>query len=330
MMKRLIPILLLLALLTGCGSGTAPQGESTPTKAPTEDPTVTVSLECVTKIVSTYDGVEQTAAIRYEADGIHIVPDTTGSRYETVLDPNGKEIYELGYNDENILKYRIDYTYDKAGNLLEWLNYDVEDDEVASRTTHIYDEKGREIKTTTNHRRDTPGGYYEFTYDAKGHIASRSYTDMDGVNTWNYTYTCDDSGRIVNGTISYPLYDNSNHQQLGYYTLSYDDAGRLTVQRWTETHRSMFIHSDYFYTYNEAGFLTSYRKVDDDGEVDDDMVYNYDSNNRLVSIEDLVEGSKVTFIYEQMELSPLVSDIAAFFTQTGLIQYYAPMPEYQH
>ena len=324
--------MLLLALLTGCGSGNTPQ-ESSPTVAPTTGayvPTDMVNLECVTKIVSTYEGAEQTATIRYEEDGIHIVPDTTGSRYETVLDPNGKEIYELRYNDENILTYRTDYTYDEAGNLLEWLNYDTVDDQVASRTTHIYDEAGREIKTTTNYRNDIPGGYYDFTYDANGHIASRSYTDMEGVNTWNYTYTCDASGRIVTGTISYPLYNNSNHEQLGYYTLSYDEGSRIIAQHWTETHGSIFVHSDYFYTYNETGFLTSYRKVDDDGEVDDSVIYSYDSNNRLISIEDLVEGSKVSFIYEHIEVSPLLSNAAAFFSQTGLIQYYAPMPEFQH
>ena len=58
--------------------------------------------------------------------------------------------------------------------------------------------------------------------------------------------------------------------------------------------------------------------------------YTYDSNNRLISIEDLVEGSKVSFIYEHIEVSPLLSNAAAFFSQTGLIQYYAPMPEFQH
>lgn len=329
MMKRLISILLLLTLLTGCGSTPASQ-DSVPTTAPTEPTQATVTVECITGIVAAYAGGEETAAIRYETDGIHIVPDSTGSRYETVLDPNGKEIYELRYNEENILTYRTDYTYDEAGNLLEWLNYDTVDDQVASRTTHIYDEAGREIKTTTNYRNDIPGGYYDFTYDANGHIASRSYTDMEGVNTWNYTYTCDASGRIVTGTISYPLYNNSNHEQLGYYTLSYDEGSRLTAQRWTETHRSIFVHSDYFYTYNEAGLLTSSRKVDSDGEVDDSVVYNYDSNNRLISIEDHVEGSTVTFVYSETELPAELAEAAAFFTQTGLIQYYAPMPEYQH
>jgi hypothetical protein len=117
-----------------------------------------VTVECVTGLVSTYEGVEKTITIRYEADGIHIVPNNTGYRYETVLNPLGQEVYELGYNDENILNYRIEYTYDAAGNLVEWLNYDTEDDEVASRTTRTYDEHGRLIKSATNHRRDIPGG----------------------------------------------------------------------------------------------------------------------------------------------------------------------------
>ena len=329
MMKRLISILLLLTLLAGCGSTPASQ-DSVPTTAPTEPTQAMVTVECVTGLVSTYEGVEKTITIRYEADGIHIVPDNIDYRYETVLNPLGQVVYELGYNDENILNYRIEYTYDAAGNLVEWLNYDTEDDEVASRTTRTYDEHGRLIKSATNHRRDIPGGYYDYTYDAKGHIASRSYTDTEGVNTWNNTYTCDDSGRIVTGTISYPLYNNSNHEQLGDYTLSYDEGSRLTAQRWTETHRSIFVHSDYFYTYNEAGLLTSSRKVDSDGEVDDSVTYNYDSNNRLISIEDHVEGSTVTFVYSELELPAELAEAAAFFTQTGLIQYYAPMPEYQH
>ncbi len=327
-MKRLIPLLLLLALLTGCG-GNAPK-ESTPTTEPTQPTQALVTVECVTGLVSTYEGGEQTATFRYEADGIHFAPDTTGSRYETVCDPEGKDIYALSYNDENILIYRIEHTYDEAGNLVEWLNYDTVDDEVASRTTHIYDEQGREIKTTTNYRNDIPGGYCEFIYDANGHITSRIYTNREGVSTWNYTYTCDDSGRIVTCTTFYPLNNNSNHEQLGYYTLSYDDAGRITAQRWTETHRSMFVYSDYFYTYNEAGFLTSYRKVYADGEVDDSVIYNYDSNNRLVSIEDLVEGSTATFVYSELTLPADLAADAAVFTSTGLIRRYASMPEFQH
>lgn len=327
-MKRLIPLLLLLTLLAGCG-GNAPK-ESTPTTAPTEPPMLMVNLECVTKIVSTYDGAEQTASIRYEADGIHIVPDTTGSRYETVVDLFGKEIYELRYNDENILTYRSDYTYDEAGHLVQWLNYDTVDDEVASRTTHIYDENGRLIKTATNYRNDIPGGYYDYTYDAKGHLASRSYTDMEGVNTWNNTYTCDDSGKIITGTISYPLYSNDNHKQLGYYTLSYDSEGRLLAQCWTETHGSIFVHDDYYYTYDEAGHLIESQVMDDSGNIESTVTYHYDSNGRLISIEDPAENATVTFIYEHIELSPLLSDAATYFSLNGLIHYYAPMPEFQH
>lgn len=327
-MKRLIPLFLLLALLTGCG-GNAPK-ESTPTTEPTEPPLMMVNLECVTKIISTYDGEEQTATIRYEDDGIHIVPDTTGSRYETVLDPFGKEIYELRYNDENTITYRIDYTYDEAGHLVELLNYDTVDDQVASRTTRTYDKNGRLIKVATNHRNDIPGGYYDYTYDANGHIASRSYTDTDGVNTWNNTYTCDDSGKIITGTISFPLYSNDNHKQLGYYTLSYDSEGRLLAQCWTETHRSIFVHDDYYYTYDEAGHLIESQEMDNDGNIESTVTYHYDSSGRLISIEDSADNATVTFIYEQTELSPLLSDAAAYFSQNGLIQYYAPMPEYDN
>ena len=329
MMKRLISILLLLTLLTGCGSTPASQ-DSVPTTAPTEPTQAMVTVECVTGLVSTYEGVEKAITIRYEADGIHIVPNNTGYRYETVLNPLGQVVYELGYNDENILNYRIEYTYDAAGNLVEWLNYDTEDDEVASRTTRTYDEHGRLIKSATNHRRDIPGGYYDYTYDAKGHIASRSYTDTEGVNTWNNTYTCDDSGRIVTGTISYPLYNNSNHEQLGYYTLSYDEAGRLTDQQWTETHRSIFVHYSYIYIYDEAGYLIESREIDKDGDISGMVIYNYDSNHRLVSVVDEVEDATMTFIYDQLELPADLAADAAVFTDTGLIHYYAPMPEYDN
>ena len=60
------------------------------------------------------------------------------------------------------------------------------------------------------------------------------------------------------------------------------------------------------------------------------VIYNYDSNHRLVSVVDEVEDATMTFIYDQLELPADLAADAAVFTDTGLIHYYAPMPEYDN
>jgi hypothetical protein len=92
----------------------------------------------------------------------------------------------------------------------------------------------------------------------------------------------------------------------------------------------MFVHYNYEYIYDEAGYLIMSCMLNENHDIVSMENYTYGSNHRLIGITDHLESSTFTFVYEQVELSPLVATSAAVFADTGLINYYVPMPEFQH
>jgi hypothetical protein len=329
---RIISLVMALALLAGCTVDTEPNGKETvstavsttaPETKPTQEPLVTV--DCLLSIIAT-DGVEQrTGTIRYESDGIHIVPDVLVDEYHSVLSPEGLELYELRYNEEGINDRRSEYIYNSDGHVTEYRYYYVDEDRLANWTVYEYDADGHLLATRGYYGNEgKSSGAWEYSYDDQGNMILSSYISTDGENTWRYAYTYDDQGRTLTETTYYPYRSNDKHDCLGYYTYYYDAAGLLVKRLWTETTGSYFVHNDYYYTYNEAGLLTEIKEIDKRGEVDEVVTYTYDSQNRLTSMTDEEEDYyySVTFVYGQMELPKSLVDAAQIWSTRGLIAYY--------
>lgn len=321
-LRLLAAALACLMLLTGCGEGSEKKTDKEKKREKT------VSVDCLISMEQDYGDGAVVLKVSYKDDGILLSPPELVDAYMELYTPQGLEIYSLYYNEEGTQRYRMDYTYDENGRKTESLQTNLIENRIANRGTYTYDDKGNLLRISDF----TEGGYLinyaEFGYDDRGYPASYDYVDHEGTNLWHYDYTCDDSGRIVTGTVRYILQDDQL-TQLGYYTCSYDDAGRLVSQIWKTTKNSYFVFQDYYYTYDEAGRLIGARTVDDDGEVDSNVVYTYDDQGRLLSIVDDVEGSSLSFNYGTMELSAKLAEDAKTWSTQGLIQVMAPMPEYE-
>lgn len=337
---RIISLVMALALLAGCSAGPASTGSqsggkdtvspTTPTTLPETQPTTqepVVAVDCLLSIVSRYEDEEYTGTIRYEADGIHIVPDVLVDDYHTILSPEGLVLCDMRYNAEGVHDHRLEYSYNSDGQVTEFRYYYVDEGRLNHHTIYEYDAAGHLLTEYTYYGDDgSIRSGWEYSYDENGNRILSSFTDMEGINTWRYTYTYDENGRILTAAKFFPYDADGEHDQLGYYTYSYDAAGRLVSKLWTETKGTYFVNHDYYYSYNEAGLLTQSKAVDDRGDVEELMTYTYDNQNRLTSVVDELYGYNVTFVYGQIELPASLAEAAKVWSESGLINYYVIKP----
>lgn len=338
---RIVALMMALLLLCGCSSGLEEEHdkdgdrkdspsstEPETTAAPTQE--ALVSVDCLTSIVSRSDGEERTATIRYETDGVHLIPYQLAGEYMSVYSPEGLELYELRYNEEGVADRRSEYVYNSDGQKTEYLYYYLDEGYLARRSVYEYDAEGHLLSLRGYYGKDgLADGYWEYSYDEQGNRILSSYTDSDGVNTWRYTYTYDENRRIATETTFFPYGSNGNHSQLGYYSYTYDASGLLTKKLWTETTGSYFVHNDYYYSNNEAGRLTEIKEIDKHGEVDSLISYTYDAQNRLTGMheEDGDYVYSVSFLYTQLELPQSLAEAAEVWSNSGLIAYYFSQSE---
>lgn len=320
---RLVAVVLAcLMLLAGCGVSSEKKGD---TEAKQEQ---TVTVECLISMEEDYGDGAAVRYVSYEEDGVILSSPELVDTYINCYAPDGRELSSLYYNEEGVQRYRMDYTYAENGLKTESLQTNLIENKVANLAVFTYDDRGNLLRISDYASGDVATGYSAFAYDEQGFPVSYDYVDREGTNLWHYDYTCDDSGKIVTGSVCYILLDDQL-TQLGYYTCTYDDGGRLVSQVWKTTQRSYFVFSDYFYTYDEAGRLINARTVDEDGEVDSDVTYTYDDQGRLSSVADAVDDTNISFTYGTMELSAKLAEDAKTWSTQGLIQVMAPMPEYE-
>lgn len=333
--KILAPLLALL-ILAGCASGAEQSSnvnnnqnsgkETVPTTVPATQPTQekVVTVDCLISIVASNGVEERTGTIRYEADGIHIVPDVLLDDFETIVSPDGRILCLLRHNEEGVLYQRIEYKYNDKGQQTEYLYYYLDEDRLGHGNIYEYNEAGLLVRVLTYYSSsDTAKPTTEYSYDENGNLILTSHTNTEGLNNWRYVYTYDDQGRMKTATTYFLQNSDKPHVQLGYYTYYYDESGLLVKKIWTDVTKLYFVHNDFYYSYNEADLLTEIKEVDKRGNVDELVTYTYDEQNRLISMSDVEDDYyyATTYIYGQIELPESLAEDAKVWSETGLINY---------
>lgn len=171
-------------------------------------------------------------------------------------------------------------TYDEAGRVSSVIT-DSEEEKICT-----YDEAGNLLEEhTTTYDGDTVIGEeaYTYTYNENGDELSYSYNDLtpglDDQYSYTIRYAYDESGALVGEDWDFPgmytshiTYTNNEHG---------DEITTQTVQT-SEDGTEINVTSQYEYTYDEAGNMTSETSIRD-GETIGTTTYAYDEQGRQTS-----------------------------------------------
>lgn len=125
------------------------------------------------------------------------------------------------------------------------------------------------------------GGVYTRTYDAKGNLLTDSYAAADGNTTYSYTYTYDETGKMLTRD-SVDSHSTKDHTE---YT--YDPAGRLVTELFTNSEN---YSAKVDYIYREDGKIAEKIVVYD--KTQEITAYTYDENSRLVKEEHTIHSAE--------------------------------------
>jgi RHS repeat-associated protein len=234
----------------------------------------------------TYDAADRMTSVTYpNGRSVSMTYDAFGRR-NSVSDQAG---YTVRYSYDSL--GRLSEVRDGANALLVRYGYDAVGQLVTetrgngSTTTYVYDVAGRTTSITHRDASNTVSGFFNYTYDAHGRVASAvsedgttSYTyDTDGQlvrvalpggRTITYAYDAEGNRTVtvdsVAATENYTTNLGDQYTQAGAATLTYDRAGRLIAR-------------------TEGGVTTS---------------YTYDAQGQLLTVAS--PGHLITFDYDAL------------------------------
>lgn len=269
-MKKLIPLLLSLLLLAGCGKTY-------------NGPTETVWV------------IHETVYEAYSASGEMKSSERTVYAYDIY----GNLAQEMTYSSGDPLS-KTDYTYDERGNLLaeETCYLQGPLPEQSNKTEYTYDEQDRLILEVHTSGEDRTEQHYIYDDEANTmttHFAGYevvSYYDENGLRLRS-EYTGDDSVTVLeydeNGFEIRSEVTDASGTHVTEYTLR-PDGEPLSV------HVSDSSGTDYttFYEYDEYGECVARCTQEGDTRTEDfRRLYEYDSQGRPLRCFDLTDGLKV-------------------------------------
>lgn len=277
MLKRVVCILLICLLLTGCGAETGNTTEKQVVVAMTSD----YSMFMLNDYVQTTHGNEyrydEYGRLSYEKwiveeetvstsryfrsrDGLECTEvsfDHNGwipypcSRVKEVFNENGK-VKEKTVYAFLFISQRSVYTYDDAGNLIR-LEVTDKDGNLTILQEYRYDEAGNQTMTIDV---SEPGKecVTEYTYDENGNRLGWYYRENGALQEYVET-TYDEQGREVFSARYDPL-----GNQLHYWIYTYSDDGRIVTTDYSGERTTID-------NYNESGLLTRSESRDSEGNL---------------------------------------------------------------
>ena len=186
-------------------------------------------------------------------------------RYTTEYDELGNLVREK--TDANGYVTQITYVYDEFGNIIH--DESADNGEIYATTDYTYDESGREIW----HYYANGDYTREFTADYTGDLlTSESYTYGNG-NYGRSDYYYNESGLVIR----METFDADGITGVDTYT--YNANGDMLAHRYESAVTDRWTNASY--TYNAAGYCTSYTWTDSDGANSTDT-YRYDNAGNCV------------------------------------------------
>ena len=159
-----------------------------------------------TQLSRMYDS-SGTVNLEYADDGsVSKIKLTSGDDVNAIITPSydadGKLISEVIKTNDGEVTTTL--TYDAQNNLISRVRTE---DNYFYRLDYTYNEKNQLVKetyTTGSESYSNCNWTAEYTYDANGNPAGKTVTDTSwGTAVNQYTYTCDDQGRVITETITY-------------------------------------------------------------------------------------------------------------------------------
>lgn len=183
-----------------------------------------------------------------------------------LLSYTGPKRKEHTYKSKNIA--RVNYKYDKKGNLVSKTVFNTADDMI-DKETYSYNGDNQKIAQYKYNENGKITSMETYSYDAKGRLSESSGLDP--------------SGKLVS--------------RLAY---KYNDAGNLDERIWFGADGE--IKSRNKYSYNELNLVTEETRFSNENEKEGRTLYNYDSKGNLSEIirynNDDKKSKLTKFVYE--------------------------------
>ncbi len=286
----------LLLSLSACGKPsesagtTAGNTETTPVTNPTHSATQTTGateatqpqLPVATKTVWFWTEKRVTYA-----DG--------GSVYKRTYDDKGNLLTDTFASNDGKGGHGSSFTYDAAGKML---THDTYDNYATGHAEFTYDDAGRKVAETFSNS----AGYFattEYIYREDGLPAEWIFHYNKTEDRTTYTY--DDKGNLLKKQEIITINGKLNQEITVEYT--YDVSGN----KLSETNSGGFRSE---WTYDDRGNILSCTDMDNDGNIRNGILYEYDGQNRIL-IQYLFENDPKEptekFIYEYDEAGKLTT-----------------------
>lgn len=320
-------VLASLLLLPGCAE--QQNNDSEKNNQEENKATATKTVTCLTSYTSTNGETELKYVFTYEEDGVHMKPDPCVSGYENVYDWDGTLLYEKRYDEAGVNTYRLDHTYDENGNRTELLQTDLRDNTVASRNSYTYDDDGRLIWESYEGRNGYVSYTITYTYDDRGFLAQALECSGDGEEMEKSVFTCDDSGKILTCDQYLISEERGTPGQWCTFTCTYDGEGRLLSNVWEQVREDSRVSDSQYYTYDDQGRLSGFRRVNFNGNTDSELVYTYDADGRLTNITDSATGWENTVHYTELTLDEELAQKAEAWVLDGAMKVLVKTPEFE-
>lgn len=290
-MKRLIPFILILLLLTGCGKQNTPPETTVPTTQPAPTETTVPGPEGIAEEKETETVWLLARMVRTSDDG------TQDWVREYDYSEAGLLLEERQYS-ENLLAFRTVYTYESGEQPASVLSYFTGDDQterLASGSEFTYNELGQLIQQRLLTDSGEPWETIDFTYDSYGNLLTQHSIIGEAEQTLTYEYEYDDAGNML------ICRDYEDGNLIGWTEETYDAENRVVSGTY----------------YGPDGEKLEYREITWEGTTETRLTYDsegtlimsdvttYDSEGRITLVESQYYGGTITmteYIYEPYEI----------------------------
>ncbi len=325
MKLRLIALLLALLILSGCTSGLdaseTPGWEETDASSGTEAEEKR-TVRCLTEVSAEGSDIAVTYTVTYTEEGITLAS-AAGSYggYASIFDLQGRLIREEEYDEAGMLTGYSVYEYDKNGNRVSIYNYYDAQGTVCTYWLYFYNEENLLTRSEDWNRDGLLVGATDYTYYENGKLKTETLWSIINDVVVLEEYSQDDQGRTVLNQYTHYLYPDWS----GTFTYAYDGQGRLVSALWDDNSVSSDI-SDCFYTYNAVGQLTAYLEKTE-FSTHSNYEYTYDDQGYLTSRTDAEDGIITVLTYGELELPASVAEAAQYWSRDGVIDYFCTAPD---
>ena len=256
----LLTLIMLLAVLTGCGTAARPADNSSESSAPEEENGMRLPAKLTVNDLAynvTYDG--DTMTITGE-DGTKVIAECT---------PDGTHQKATSYDAEGNVTESMEYLYefDADGNIKKETSHN------SKGISLVWEYDGERLQQEERYHKGELVRTEIYAYDEEGRPISHRTLSSDGSQFYDSVTVYDEQGNET----QYITY-NSDGEEISRGDYFYDENGNRTESL---SYIDNFLRERLVYTYDANGNKTSVLRYDGNGDLTDHMEWEFDEHRNM-------------------------------------------------